>query len=460
MKVLKFGGSVLKNINDIQIIQEIVSKKITNNNKDKIIIVLSAFYKITDKLLEIFSLLLNNKDCTKELKYIQDFHINLINNVCYNENSKKDILSLINELNKTINKIKLKVCSNNVKNIEKDKDLLISFGERLSSKIIFHYLSKQQPISYVSSQELIKTDSNFGNAKVDLITTKTNIIEFINSIESKVIVCAGFIGSNNKKQITTLGRNGTDYSASLYANSLQADVLEIWKDIDGLYTADPKIVDNVKFIKQITYQEMAELSSLGNQVIHIDAITNCKDNNIPIIIKNCYNINSQGTIISNKKCENYYVNSIVKMDNIFLVKLMPSELIDITELSIKLQHILKNYNNIIITISQNIKQRVISLLLIEDDKTNKLLNIIKTKFKKDKNCLNIEISNKVSMITVLGADFSNVIGLAGKIFNILQYNNINVKAIHDDFSDTRISFICDDKDANNIVKLLHRDLVK
>ncbi len=460
MKVLKFGGSVLKNIDDLQIIQEIISKNIKDNNQDKNIVVVSAFYKITDKLLEIFSLLLNNKNYTKELKYIQDFHLNLINNFCNNYNDKKDILSLINELNKTINKIKLKLSNNNIKNIEKDKDLLVSFGERLSSKIVFNYLSKHLPTSYVSSQDLIKTDSNFGNAKVDLITTKKKIIECINSIKNNVIVCAGFIGSNNKKQITTLGRNGTDYSASLYANSLQADVLEIWKDIDGLYTADPKIVDNVKFIRQITYQEMAELSSLGNQVIHIDAITNCKDNNIPIIIKNCYNINSKGTTISSTKCENYYVNSIVKMDNIFLVKLMPSELIDITELSINLQHILKNYNDIIITISQNIKQRVVSLLLIEGDKANKLLNLIKTKFKKDKNCLNIEISNKVSMITVLGADFSNVIGLAGKIFNTLQYNNINVKAIHDDFSDTRISFICDDKDANNIVKLLHKDLIK
>lgn len=459
MKVLKFGGSVLKNIDDVKIIQDIISKKLKVDKQETIIIVVSAFYKITDKLLEIFSLLLNKKDYNDKLKYIQDFHINLINNFCNNDSGIKDISSLIKELNKTINKIKLKVC-NNVKNLEKDRDLLISFGERLSSKIIFHYLSNNQQTSYILSQDIIKTDSNFGNAKVDLVTTKKLIKECIKKIESRVIICAGFIGSNKKNQITTLGRNGTDYSASLYANSLQADVLEIWKDIDGLYTADPKIVDNVKFIRQITYQEMAELSSLGNQVIHIDAITNCKDNNIPIIIKNCYNINSKGTIISNKKCENYYVNSIVKMDNLFIVKLIPSELIDITELSIKLQHILKNYNDVIITISQNIKQRVISLVLTDSSNTDKLLNLIKTKFKKDKDCLNIEISNKSSMITVLGADFSNVIGLAGKIFNTLQNNNINVKAIHDDFSDTRISFICEVNDANNIVKLLHKDLVK
>ena len=470
MKVLKFGGSVIRNANDIKNIQKIIKQNI-NNNEENIIVVVSAFHKITDKLLEIFEILLRNDVYINNINYIIDFHTNLIDELQIEEDKKQSIFILLNELSEVVDNIKKKIqnSSKNIKKsylldnlLDKEKDLLLSFGERLSSRIIFSFLSQTDDISYINSQDLIKTDSNFGCANVDIIATKRIIRSVIDKIKSKIIICAGFIGSNSNGEITTLGRNGSDYSASLFADATNAKILELWKDIDCLYTADPKIVENVKSIKQISYQEMIELSSLGNKVIHIDAISPCLRKNIPILIKNCYNPSSIGTIICKEKYQNYYVNSIVKMDNVFILKInIYGENINITDFNIKLQHILYHFQDKIITISQNIKQKIVSIILTKE-KSDYLINILTETFHKEikENNILITIGKVKSMITIIGADFSNVVGVSGKIFNILQNNNININAIHDDFSSTRISFLCKKEESNKIVKLLHKELVE
>ena len=327
MKVLKFGGSVLKGVDDIKNIEKIVEKEYSKT--DKIILIFSAFYGITNRLLEIGEIASRNEEFLQKLNDLKSFHNNIANNL---ELTKNDI-EVIEKLFSKIDNV-LKIIADREKLNSENKDYLLAFGERLSNFIISSFLSKKFSVKQISPCKIIETDSNFGYARVNFEASNKKIRECIKDIDEKVIVCAGFFGADVDGRITTLGRNGSDYSASIVASALNVESLEIWKDIDGLYTADPKIVDNVKIIKQITYQEMAELSSLGNKVIHINAISPCISANIPIFLKNCYNHDCEGTLICGEKYENYLINGIVKLDNVLILTFRLTELADITEFSI------------------------------------------------------------------------------------------------------------------------------
>ena len=455
MKVLKFGGSVLKNADDVANIANIINRQTENNTA---IVVVSAFYGITNKLLSLHKSVIQGDDCSSQYEEISHFHFEIIKQLGLdNDESLKDkILAIMEHLRQNI-------ANNDVANVEANKDAVLSFGEKLSSVIICHYLHKiaknNKIVEYLYSTDVIKTDDHFGHAIVDFATSVRLIKDEVLRLRADIVVCAGFIGSTFDGKTTTLGRNGSDYTASLFANAVNAEVLEIWKDTDGLFTADPKIVKNVKPIKQITYQEMAELSSLGNKVIHVGAIAPCITNKIPILLKNCYNLEAEGTLISSQEYNNYPINGIVKLDGVVVVMLSLNEFVNLTSVAISLQKLLGDYSDVIITISQNIKQRKIAIL-IEDSRLDEFIKNIKDCISAYDDNISLSVSERGSMITIIGANFSKMVGISGKLLNILGENNINIDAIHDDFSQTRISVLCATGDANKAVSLLHNAFVK
>ena len=459
MKVLKFGGSVLKNAEDVRNVCNILKTSFYNynpeslkNTKKQIIAVFSAFYKITDKLILIGKKASKKENYKDDFEDFKRFHYNIIEELGIDKHCVDDIFTKLDHLLITI--------YDNGKIIDEVLDLLMSFGERTSLIIIFNYFGKTEDVSYILSYEMIKTNDNFGNAKVDFEESSELIKGCFESIDSDFVVCSGFVGTDYNDRITTLGRNGSDYSASIFSNILKANVLEIWKDTDGLLTADPKIVKNAKFIEKISYQEMAEMSSLGNKVIHINAITPCITEEIPILLKNCYNPTAKGTLISNDSSNNYLINGIVKLDNVVIISISINEYIKMNDFFIKIQSIIGKFENDIITISQNLKQRIISLVITET-KIEKFNIEIKNNFEneiKEKD-ISINISDAKSMITIVGSCIINAVGVAGKVFSIIQQNNINIDYIHDDFSKTRISFLCSVQEADNVVKILHNGLI-
>ena len=453
IKVLKFGGSVLKDDTDFVNIKNIIVN--TKNDSYKVVVVVSATKGTTDKLLHICKTIHNPNESISLFKAIQERHFEIIDKLGLAGDCIEDVYELFAKLQRAIDV--LHDCTNLTSEMQ---DLILSFGERLSSKIMFFYLKKFCNAEYLYSENIIKTDSNFGCAKVDVNTSCSNVEQNISNKDKDVFICGGFIASDEKGRITILGRNGSDYSASIFAVALNAEQLEIWKDIDGLYTADPKIVKNVKFIEQISYQEMIELASLGNKVVHVASIAPCISHNVPIVLKNCYNPSFSGTTISKNKHSNYLIDSIIKLDGVVVLTIKINEPADITEVAIKVQKIVKYFEDIVITISQNLKQKLFSLI-VQNTRLDEMMEMFEKKFSLDnKNDIQLTKSDNKTMITIVGSGFRNMIGIAGKIFNVLNKNNIGISCIHDDFSPTRISFLCQTEDANNAIRCLHLELVE
>lgn len=453
IKVLKFGGTTLKNIDDIKNIANIICSSSKRDNR--IIAVVSAFFGITDKLLKLYKIKKNSKNYQYKLLELKEFHLKIAQQLSLNKSAMMQINSLLKDLENNLSK-KSKATN---KTSNKSQDTILSFGERLSSLIISSYLvTKRKDVTQIFPNKFIKTDSRFGCANVDVKKSTKLIHACIKNTRSKIIICAGFFGSNNIGQITTLGRNSSDYSASLIASMTDANVLEIWKDSNGLYTADPKIVKDAKFIKQLTYKEMQELSSCGNKVLHVNAIAPCISKNIPIILKNCCNPSHKGTIISNKKSnKNYTINCINKINNISVISVYFNEIEKFTKISNKIQNILKNYNNSIITFSQNIKQKNI-ILLIHNTASEQLLLDIKSYIKQNNNCT-LDIEQKKAIITIIFSKtkLTNINIILNKALDILNKKNIDT-FILTDLSGARISFLCKEKEANKAINILHSNI--
>lgn len=453
IKVLKFGGSVLKDETDFENIKKIILN--TKNDGYKVVVVVSATKGTTDKLLKICKTIHNQNEGNFLFKAIQEQHFEIIDKLGISENCRADIDELFAKLQHAINVL------NDCMNVTGEmQDLILSFGERLSSKIMFFYLKKFCNTEYLCSENIIKTDSNFGCAKVDVKTSYNNVKQNLLNTDSDVLVCSGFIASDEEGRITTLGRNGSDYSASIFAVASNAERLEIWKDIDGLYTADPKIVKNVKFIEQISYQEMIEFASLGNKVVHVSSIAPCISHNVPIVLKNCYNPSCSGTTISKNKHSNYLIDSIIKLDGVVVISLEVNEPADMTEIAIKVQKIVKYFEDIVITISQNLKQKLFSFI-VQNTRLDEMMEMLEKKISLDsQNYIQLLKSDSKTMITIVGSGFREMVGISGKIFNVLNKNNIGISCIHDDFSPTRISFLCQITDANDAIRFLHQELVE
>lgn len=274
MKILKFGGTSVGSIDGISRVVKIIQEKL---KQEKIAVVVSAFSRVTDQLAKS-----NSPDFLAELK---KRHCQITNNI----HSAEKIFQELAGANRLFSSPEKSAA---------DLDYLMSFGERLSAAIMTEVL-RQNSIGaeYLDARQIIKTDNNYGKANVDIQQTYQNIQRYFNK-HDKLQVITGFIGSTDQGETTTLGRGSSDYTAALFAAALKASAVEIWKDVDGLMTADPKKNSVAKLIKRISYAEAKKMAEAGAKVICPLAIIPAQQAGIPIFIKNTYNIDAEGTIIS------------------------------------------------------------------------------------------------------------------------------------------------------------------
>ena len=455
MKVLKFGGSSVGDPKRIMNVIKIVKHSITNNKK--IAVVFSAFHGVTDELIKISNMAASGDSTYFEFfKTIEKNHIIIAKellNVKTQSNTLANIKLNFNELEDVLHGVFL------IKELSpRTRDFILSFGERLSSYIISQVLiDNKVDCEYLDSRQLVKTDENFSAAKVDFISTNRNIIRYFRS-HKKLQVITGFIGSTNSNETTTLGRGGSDYTASIYASALNAKEIEIWTDVDGVLTADPKKVKKAFSLKNLTYEEAMELSHFGAKVIHPPTMQPALDKKIPIRIKNTFNPSFEGTVINGKGGANdYLIKGISSIDEISLIRIQGGGMIGEVGLAQRIFSALGSKKINIILITQASSEHSLCLAILPND-ADSAVKAIKNELHYEINEKKIYepiVENNLSIIAVVGENMRNKPGLSGKVFQALGKNGINIVAIAQGSSELNISTVVSKDNVAKALNALH-----
>lgn len=453
MKVLKFGGTSVANAENIT---QTIS--IINGIDEKIVVVVSALGGITDLLVDAITKAQNkNQEYKNLLLEIKERHQEPISNLISLENQKviseylEDSLSHISAI--------LEGCFLMGEMSEKTKDIVLSYGELLSSRIIFEKLKQDsKKVNYIDSRQLISTNSDFGNAVVNFEITEYSIHYFFEKNQSQITIIPGFIGEDSNGNTTTLGRGGSDYTAAILAATLDAEQLEIWTDVSGMYTANPKIVKQAKPISHISYKEAMELSHFGAKVLYAPTIQPVLNRNIPVFIKNTFAPEDEGTYIS---CEAQLNHSPVKgishIENIALITLEGSGLIGIYGVSKRLFGAIAKQKINVVFITQASSEHSICIGISENE-VRKAKQAIDKEFVYEIKQSKIKpaiIESNLSIIAIVGENMKNHQGLSGKMFSALGKNNVNIRAIAQGASERNISAVIDKKDVKKALNTLH-----
>ncbi|WP_242084528.1 bifunctional aspartate kinase/homoserine dehydrogenase I [Aestuariivivens sediminis] len=454
MQVLKFGGTSVgssKNINKVISILESYSKK------DRVACVVSAVGGITDKLL-LAGEQAKQKDQTFKDTFttILNIHLDIINDL--NPKNSQVLLDYLDDKSTALKQLLEGIYLINELS-PKTSDKLVSFGEKISSFIISETMKNRGlSVARKNTQELIITNSNYTKAEVDYQRTNANIQAYFKSTEEQITVLPGFISKSVQGEETTLGRGGSDFTAAIIAAALQVDQLDIWTDVSGMFTTNPKLVKQAYPIKTISYQEAMELSHFGAKVLYPPTVQPVLDLNIPIHIKNTNAPEDTGTIISNEETRTSNpVTGISNIGNIALLTLQGSGMVGIPGFSKRLFETLAQEKINVILITQASSEHSICLGIDAGDaeRAKMAVDLI---FENEIALHKIDpiiVETGLSIIALVGDNMKNHQGISGKMFSTLGKNNINIRAIAQGASEKNISAVIADKDVKKALNTLH-----
>ncbi|TDE06851.1 bifunctional aspartate kinase/homoserine dehydrogenase I [Flavobacterium sandaracinum] len=457
MKVLKFGGTSVANAQNIKLVLNIVSDKA---KEEKLIVVVSAFSKITDFLQLASQKAAAGDESFKDiLADIEKKHLDALKELIpVSEQS-----SLLSHIKRIINHLEtlLDGCYLLGELSPRTSDTILSFGELLSSYIIAEALKQNlKNSSYKDSRELIKTNNHFGKAVVNFDVSNELIVDFFASNENQVVVMPGFIAASLDGINTTLGRGGSDYTAAILAGALDANDLEIWTDVNGMFTANPKIVKQAQPIAYISYQEAMELSHFGAKVLYPPTIQPVLRKNIPILIKNTFEPAADGTYISNQFfAQSNPVKGITHIDAITLITLEGSGMIGVSGSSKRLFEVLSNKNINVIFITQASSEHSICIGILNSD-ADVAEEAINKAFEVEISQNKIEpciVEKNLCIIALVGENMKNHQGLSGRMFSTLGKNNVNIRAIAQGASERNISAVINERDVKKALNTLHEN---
>lgn len=380
-RVLKFGGASIRDSSKIENVFSILS----SYNNEKIVIIFSAIANVTNLLEELVDLHLMN-DLRKQHKLVEihQIHLNIVKDL-FEKNH-----SIYNNLNNLIDELRVIIDKKPESGYSFIYDQIVSYGELMSTKILNDYLNLRKfNCILLDARGLVKTDSKYQNAKIDWSSTKKNIKKI--KLDSPIIT-QGFIGSNASNLTTTLGREGSDFTAAIFANILNADEVIIWKDVNGVLNADPRYFNDTILLSNLSYSEAIELAFYGAKVIHPRTIQPLQEKHIPLSVRSFININEPGTVIAEIK-NNKPITSYIVKENQVLISISDINLSFIVEEHLSwIFSVLSKYD-----ISVNLMQNsAVSFSVCVDNKKNKVLDLVtelSTKFK-------VYYNNKVKLFTI------------------------------------------------------------
>jgi aspartate kinase len=451
MKVLKFGGSSLKNGESMMNVGEIIAA-----DPEEKVIVISAIQGITDSLLEFMSRERREEEVQEFIKVLRDRHYKILAEVAGSMDVKQTAVSKLTAL-----LVRLERVLYGIIYLEeltpRTKDLVQSFGERMSVIVMAAMLQEIGVNAVpVEADELgIITDGTFGSATVDMETTRGNvaprIYEMFKRQETPVIT--GFFAKTTDGFITLLGRNGTDYSASVIANAIDADSLEIWKDVDGFMSADPKAVPGAVPISHLSYEEAAELSYFGAKVLHPRTVEPARAKGITIRVRNVFKPAYEGTAIVPQGVEgNRTIKSISSMPNMAMVRVYGAGLGSKSGVMSEISVLLSDAG--IIVYSAATSQTCISLLIEERELKHAERALAEAK----KGVVDrIESVRDVALLCLVGEGLGQKEGIAGKVFSIVASNGTNIGLISAGASTVALTFTVKRRDLERTTKTIHHE---
>jgi bifunctional aspartokinase / homoserine dehydrogenase 1 len=472
MQVLKFGGTSVANAENINKVVAIVTAAL---KKEPTIVVVSALSGITDTLIQAGSLAAAGDESFRDrLRSMEQLHLDTVK-LLLPLTQQSSLLSLVktrcNEIEDICNGVFL---LNELSGRTKDK--IASYGELLSSQIIaarFRALGIEN--TWKDSRELIVTDSTFGYAAADFPKSNARISEFfasastshsskptshsINSAHS-LFILPGFIASDAHGVTTTLGRGGSDYTAAIIAAGVDASAVEIWTDVSGMMTADPRLVPNTKLIPHISYQEAMELSHFGAKVIYPPTIQPVMSKNIPVWIKNTFAPADPGTLIEFASTRNHSsIRGISSIGNIALLSLEGSGMVGIPGFSKRLFEALSTEKINVILITQGSSEHSICVGI---DQSNSALakHSVDAAFSHEIETGKVQpliIEKELSIIALVGDHMKSHPGISGKMFGALGRNGVNVRAIAQGSSERNISAVIASGDVRKGINILHEE---
>lgn len=460
MKVLKFGGTSVAHSQNILLMEKIVKRE---SLKSKVVVIVSALHGVTDQLIKAAEQAsVKDENYSQAVRNLEEKHISLVKEL-FPITEQSSWLSFVkkhfNDIEDLCNGIAVLG-----ELTDRIKDKIASYGEFLSSKIIAARLQHEGlDCVWMNSAELIRTDSNFTHAKVDFKSTDHNIARFLNENQNPIIVGPGFIAKDEKNNATTLGRGGSDYTASIIAAAIDAEELQIWTDVSGMMTADPRLVSNAKPISEISYHEAMELSHFGAKVLYPPSIQPVMVKNINLLIKNTFDPDAEGTLISHQlqssEDEKQIAVGISNMNSIALLTLEGSGMVGIPGISAKLFQCLSHEKINVILITQGSSEHSITIA-IEEKEALRAEHAINSSFADDinlKRVYAVKIETGLSIVALVGESMKSRSGVSAKMFGCLGNNGVNIRAIAQGSSERNISIVISEKDSKKAVNVLHED---
>ena len=449
MKVLKFGGTSVGSAENIQKVREILI-----GQDDDVIVVVSALGGITDMILSAAKMAaIGTGYFQAELTEINTRHFDVIKNL-FDEKKQAEVNEKIQVLHEELERIVHGV-SLIGELTPKTLDKIIGFGERLSSLIISEYIPTSQ---LLDSSKLIRTNSDFGKAIVNFEITNKLIIAAFGGF-SGIAIVPGFISSNESGEYTTLGRGGSDYTGAIMAAAMDASSLEIWTDVNGFMTADPRVISKAYTITTLSYSEAMELSHFGAKVIYPPTILPVYKKGIPVKIKNTLDPVAEGTLITESKFngKDLPIKGISSISNITLITIQGLGMVGVTGISARLFGALARQQINVILISQASSENSISFA-IDSPSSSKAESAIRQEFEREiqlDQINKITIEENLAIVAIVGENMKHATGVAGKLFNTIGKNGINIIAIAQGASELNISWVVKLSDLRKTLNVVH-----
>ncbi|MBC7829286.1 MAG: bifunctional aspartate kinase/homoserine dehydrogenase I [Chitinophagaceae bacterium] len=457
MQVLKFGGTSVANAENIHKVVTIVQQAV---QKETLIVVVSAMGGITDALLQSGVLAASGDETYKELLQVSEQrHLETVK-ALIPVARQSSVLSWVkqrcNEIEDICNGVFLLGELS-----PRTKDRIVGFGELLSSKIISERLNSiSVPNAWKDARELIVTDSNFGFATVDFANTNKKIAEYFSSATGSLFMIPGFVASDAQGATTTIGRGGSDYTAAILAAATDAGVVEIWTDVSGMMTADPRLVPNAKVIPHISYQEAMELSHFGAKVIYPPTIQPVMNKNIPVWIKNTFAPADYGTLIESRAVKNgSSIRGISSINKIVLLSLEGSGMVGIPGFSKRLFEALANERINVILITQGSSEHSICVG-IDEASIQEARKAVDGAFAYEIETKKVDplvVEQDLAIVALVGDNMKSHPGTSGKMFGALGRNGVNVRAIAQGSSERNISAVIAVSDVKKAINILHEE---